>query len=187
MLDEISRLNTASRKKEPGSAIRTPPAAVRAAQWVILHPSSFIVPLFVLWSAAHLDGYSWDYDEGIHVYIAWLVQQGHPLYAQTFSPYTPGFIVPLVAAFSLFGATMFVARMLAVLCAALGVVGVVWAAGELAGGAKASPPPEYAAPLLLFVTPACLQWSRAAMSDLPAAALAALAVGLALVYLRVRR
>jgi 4-amino-4-deoxy-L-arabinose transferase-like glycosyltransferase len=160
---------------------------MRIAQWLILHPSPFILPLFVLWSAAHLDGYSWDYDEGIHVYIAWLVQQGHPLYTQTFSPYTPGFIVALVAAFSLFGATMFVARMLAVLCAALGVLGVMWAAGELAGGEKASAPAEYAAALLLFVTPAFLQWSRAAMSDLPAAALAALAVGLALVYLRVRR
>ena len=149
--------------------------------------SSFILPLFVLWSAVHLDGYSWDYDEGIHVYIAWLVQQGHPLYAQTFSPYTPGFIMPLAAAFSLFGATIFVARMLVVLSAALGLLGVILVASEFADGRKAAVAAQYAAAVLLVMTPAFLQWSRAAMSDLPSAALAALAVGLALIYLRVQR
>ena len=41
----------------------------------------------------HLDGFSWDYDEGTHVYMAWLVQQGHPLYGQTFSAQAPGFIL----------------------------------------------------------------------------------------------
>lgn len=173
------------RRAIPAAAERAPPMVVRVARALIRHPSFFIVPLFVFWSAAHLDGFSWDYDEGIHVYIAWLVQQGHPLYAQTFSPYTPGFIVPLAAAFSVFGASVFVARMLAVLCAAVGVLGVMLAARELAGGAKASVIAAYAAALLLFVTPAFLQWSRAAMSDLPSAALAALAIGLALVYLRV--
>ena len=157
----------------------------RALRWAFSHPALWVVPLFVLWSAAHLDGFSWDYDEGIHVYIAWLVQQGHPLYAQTFSPYTPGFIIPLAAAFSLLGPSVAVARMLVVVLAAGGVVGVMVAARELAGGAKASLVAQYLSAALLLLTPAFLQWSRAAMSDLPSAAIAALGVGLALVYLRV--
>ena len=67
---------------------------------------ALVLAIFIAWSAAHLDGFSWGYDEGVHVYIAWLVQQGHPLYAQTFSPYTPGLIMTLVAAFQWFGASV---------------------------------------------------------------------------------
>src|ERR1700694_4470473 len=122
MKDEGGRLKAESGPRSPSVMRRRESWLVRVAEWFILHPSAFILPSFVLWSAAHLDGYSWDYDEGIHVYIAWLVQQGHPLSPQTFSPYTPGFIVPLAAAFSVFGATIYVARMLSVLSAALGVL-----------------------------------------------------------------
>ncbi len=171
-------------------------------RFFILHPSSFILRLtvlllFVLWSATHLDGFSWDYDEGIHVYTAWLVQQGHPLYAQTFSAYTPGFIAALVAAFNLSGATVFVARLVTVVFAALGMLGVMLIAGELV----ASPSPvqrgrgwggghilaELAAAALLALAPSFFQWSRAAMSDLPSASLTALAVALALIYARDQR
>lgn len=168
------------------AAVRRRPSAV--LPWLF---RLFVLLLFVAWSITHLDGFSWDYDEGIHVYIAWLVQQGHPLYAQTFSPYTPGFIVALLAAFMLLGASVFAARLVTVLVAALGLLGVMIAASELA------PSPvrggglgwghvfaELCAAALLVFTPSFLQWSRAAMSDLPSAALTALAVALALVYLR---
>src|SRR5262249_48847939 len=142
-----------------------------------------VVLLFVTWSATHLDGFSWDYDEGIHVYITWLVQQGHPLYTETFSPYTPGFIVALLASFNLFGATVFTARMVAVVFAALGLLGVMLAAGELMPSLTSHPEgtehvaghgqglggrrilSELFAAALLLLTPAFYQWSRAAMSD----------------------
>src|ERR1700694_2840691 len=108
MKDEGGRLKAESGPRSPSVMRRRESWLVRVAEWFILSPSAFILPSFVLWSAAHLDGYSWDYDEGIHVYIAWLVQQGHPLYTQTFSPYTPGFIAPLVVGFNLVGSPVFV-------------------------------------------------------------------------------
>src|SRR5437762_2033741 len=143
--------------------------------------------IFIAWSASHLDGFSWDYDEGVHVYIAWLVQQGHPLYTQTFSPYTPGLIAALVAAFQWFGASVFVARMLTVCCAALGMLGVILIARELVNPIGWRLIAELAAAVLLALTPQFLVWSRAAMSDLPAAGLMALAVACALIYLRTAR
>ncbi len=166
-----------------------------AARAFILQLSSFILPLtlFVAWGAGHLDGFSWDYDEGIHVYIAWLVQNGHPLYAQTFSPYTPGFIVALVAAFNWFGASVTVGRIVALLCATLGILGVMLMARELVpshargGGLERGLFAALAAALLLALTPAFLQWSRAAMSDLPAVALMSLAVACALACLRTQQ
>ncbi|MCA1553947.1 MAG: glycosyltransferase family 39 protein, partial [Chloroflexi bacterium] len=151
---------------------------------------ALVLALFVLWSAAHLDGFSWDYDEGTHVYIAWLMQRGHALYTQTFSPYTPGLTAALVAAFNVFGASVFVARMVTVLCAALGMWGVMLAARELIRPASREglvPIALLAAALLLALTPPFVQWSRASMSDLPAAALAALAVACALVYAHVKK
>ena len=155
---------------------------------------ALVLAIFIAWSAAHLDGFSWGYDEGVHVYIAWLVQQGHPLYAQTFSPYTPGLIMTLVAAFQWFGASVFVARMVTVCCAALGMLGVMLIARELVtpvvrslGALGWGLIAELAAALLLAVTPQFFIWSRAAMSDLPAAALMALAVASALIYLRTAR
>jgi 4-amino-4-deoxy-L-arabinose transferase-like glycosyltransferase len=147
-----------------------------------------VIVAFILWSATQLDGFSWDYDEGVHVYIAWLVQQGHTLYTQTFSPYTPGYILPLVAAFRLFGATVFVARLVTVLCATLGLLGVMLSAGELARAEnRSSLFAELAAAALLIAAPSFYQWSRAAMSDLPAAAVATFAVALALRYARASR
>ncbi|MCA1553080.1 MAG: glycosyltransferase family 39 protein, partial [Chloroflexi bacterium] len=173
---------------------RVAPAVYRRS---LVVGAALALALFVAWSAAHLDGFSWDYDEGTHVYIAWLVQRGHRLYAQTFSPYTPGLIAALVAAFNAFGASVFVARMVTVLCAALGMLGVMFAAHELSvpfslerrgvrGEGQVSIAP-LAAAMLLALTPPFLQWSRAAMSDLPAAALAALAVACALVFVRTKQ
>ena len=160
---------------------------VYVLRFLALRPALLVLPLFVWWGATHLDGFSWDYDEGIHVYIAWLVQQGHPLYAQTFSPYTPGAIVPLVVAFNLFGASVAVARMTALIASALGLLGVMMVAGELAradGREWTKPLAELAAGALLVSAPSFVQWSRAAMSDAPSAGLMALAVALALIYLR---
>jgi hypothetical protein len=170
-------------REKPMNNART---SLRPPSSVLLWSVRFIVvAAFILWSATQLDGFSWDYDEGVHVYIAWLVQQGHPLYIETFSPYTPGFILPLVAAFQVFGATMFVARMVAVVCAAFGVLGVMWVAGEMCRGEASSPLlPELAAAAMLIFTPSFYQWSRAAMSDLPSAAVAAFAVAWALRYAR---
>jgi 4-amino-4-deoxy-L-arabinose transferase-like glycosyltransferase len=158
-----------------------------------------VIVAFLLWSATQLDGFSWDYDEGTHTYEAWHVQLGHPLYTQTFSAYTPGFIMSLVAAYQLGGATMFTARLVAVGFASLGVLGVMLIAGELSAAALTSSAAlpyrgvyrrsvvEVGAMLLLTLTPSFYQWSRAAMSDVPAMAVMTLAVGLTLRYAHTQR
>jgi Dolichyl-phosphate-mannose-protein mannosyltransferase len=161
-------------------------------RFLFLHPASLILPLFILWSAAHLDGFSWDYDEGTHTYESWLVQQGHPLYSETFSAYTPGYLMTLVAAYNVLGASMFTARLVTVLYAALGMLGVMLAAENLAqrlapADMRARIGGQVAAAALLAATPFFFQWSRAAMSDLPSAAVTALAVALSLIYLRDRQ
>jgi 4-amino-4-deoxy-L-arabinose transferase-like glycosyltransferase len=170
-------------------------AASRLARFLAHHPSTIIVPLFILWGATHLDGFSWDYDEGTHTIESWLWQQGHPLYSQTFSAYTPGYLATLVLAYDVLGATMFAARLTTVLYAALGMGAVMLAAGLMSTVRTSGSPGTWrsdqlaaaAAAALLAVTPFFVQWSRAAMSDLPSEAVTALAVSLALIYWHDRR
>jgi hypothetical protein len=160
--------------------------AMRTLQFVILHPAVIVLPLFVLWGATHLDGFSWDYDEGTHTVEAWLAQMGHPLYTQTFSAYTPGYLLTLIAAFNLLGATMTTARLTTVLYAALGL-GAVMLAARILSDTHPMHRSEQVAPVvaavLLVITPFFVQWSRAAMSDLPSEAVATLGVALGMVYL----
>lgn len=162
--------------------------AMRALKFVVRHPAVIVLPLFVLWGATHLDGFSWDYDEGVHVMDAWLAQIGHPLYAQTVSPYTPGYLLTLIAAFDLLGATMTTARLTTVLYAALGLGAVMLAARILAEDTQRMHRLGQVAPVaataLLVITPFFVQWSRAAMSDLPSEAVATLGVALGMLYLR---
>lgn len=155
---------------------------MRATRWLLAYPVAPAAALFVLWAALHLDGASWDYDEGAHAFGAWLVFRGHPLYTETFAAYTPGYLMAVVAGYSLLGATLTSARFVTVLLAAVGLLGTAVIAQMLAPRYKAVA--GLSAALLLFVTPQFFQWSRAAMSDLPSGALMALSIALALGYLR---
>jgi len=140
-----------------------------------------LLALFFFWQVNHLEGFSWDYDEGVFLVSAWEVDSGYRLYSEVFFAQPPGFISSIAWAFRLGGISVATGRALMVLYATIGLLAVALMAREL-GGSLAG----LAAVALLAITPDFFLWSKAVMADLPSASLAALAMALAFYYLRSR-
>lgn len=142
-----------------------------------------LIALFGLWSAGHLGGTYWDSDEGINLMKARMVQLGFELYREVWADQPPGLTLLLAGAFDVLEPTVAVARGLVLAVALVGLAGVAWVTREAGGGWPAA-----AAAVALTATAPNFFWaSRAVMIGLPALALATVAVGAALAYLRTGR
>lgn len=134
---------------------------------------------FLLWQANHLEGFGWDYDEGVYMISARLMVVGYRLYADIFSPLPPLLVSSIAWAFALWGALARVARLVTVLYSTVGLLAVALIAREL-GGRLAG----LSAIVLLAIAPDFFLYSRVCNGDIPSTGVAVLAIALALHYLR---
>ena len=178
--------------------------------WPALWSTGVLVPvayfLFLLSRAPHLDPHDWDYDEGINLMKALLVERGYHMFTEIWSDQPPLLTVTLAGLFPATGPDVAAARLLVMALAAL----LLWAfylivrasllalpgqerARGSAGGDHTAPgrsvPPNLV-PLrsgeatvlaliasgLLVLSEFYLRLSGAVMVGLPAAALAVLAL-----------
>ena len=140
-----------------------------------------ILLAFFLWQVNHLEGFRWDYDEGVYMMEARLLRNGYALYADIFSPSPPLFINSLSLAFTLAGPSAQVARAVVVAYSTLGLLSVALIARELQGWVAG-----LSAVVLLSITPDFFTYSRVCIGDLPAISVAALAILTSLLYRRSR-
>jgi len=136
---------------------------------------------FVGVAISHIGFFSWHDDEAVFVLTAEAVSQGLGLYRDVWFNYPPAFIFYLAAAFRLAGYSLTVAR-LAVIFLGLVSLLLTWWIASMAAGKWAG----LAALWLLATAPHFMVVSGAVLSEVPAAAVATAAVGLALVYARRR-
>jgi hypothetical protein len=147
--------------------------------WIVL---MVILLAFFLWQVNHLEGFRWDFDEGVYMMEARLLCNGYRLYADIFSPSPPLFIHSLSLAFTLAGPSAQVARAVVVAYSTLGLLSIALIARELRGWVAG-----LSAVVLLSITPEFFIYSRVCIGDLPAVSVAALAILSSLLYRRSRR
>lgn len=135
--------------------------------------------LIFAWQANRLGGWLWDYDEGVYLQWAWTTHDGAALYTDVWAAHPPAFIRAIAVAFDIMGRTVAAGRMTSLLFGTLGLIGAAWLAYQISGWLAA-----FFAMAAIAVTPTFSQWSRAVMTDLPAASLAALALAVAFRYTR---
>ncbi len=135
------------------------------------------------WLAHHIGRPDWSADEGMHLMWAQMTRAGYPLYSVTWADQPPGLVVSLSLMLATFGPSLAVARAVPIAYALLGLIGVAWTVRELDGGRLAS----LVAPAILLLTPDFFWLSRVIVADMPAMALATLALAASLHYLRTGR
>lgn len=95
--------------------------------WSALWSSGTPVPvsylLLLLWRAPHLDPHDWDYDEGINLMKALLVERGYHMFTEIWSDQPPLLTVTLASLFRATGPDVAAARMLVMVLSAL----LLWA------------------------------------------------------------
>jgi len=144
--------------------------------WLILIG---LLASFCTWQLNHLEGFSWDSDEGVTLMMAQMSRSGYSLYVDIWTDQPPLFTASIAAVLSSVGYSVAVTRAVTVLYATIGLFAVALLARELGGRAGG-----LAAVVMLAITPNFSMLSRAVMPGLPAASLAMLSVSLAFVWLR---
>jgi len=134
---------------------------------------------FFLWQVSRIHIFQFSNDEGTILMWVRMARAGYPLYSSTWADQPPGLMMLLAAAFSLFGESVTVARMISLGFATLGLLAVALVTREV-GGWGAS----MASVFLLSICPSFYWYSRPVMQDIPALSLAAIALALALLYRR---
>jgi hypothetical protein len=150
----------------------------RLGRWAL----GFLLVVFVLWEANHLEGFSRGYDEGLYLTIAQMVRSGYTLYREISHPHGPLFIYSIIPAFELLGASAAAGRFVTVLYGAVGLLLVALTARELGGWLSG-----LSAAVLLSLAPEFFRLSRAAMPDVQSYTMTTLAILSSLRYLTTRR
>ncbi len=178
--------------------------------WAAIWSTGILVPLAYLlllfWRAPHLDPRDWDYDEGINLMKALLVERGYHLFSEIWSDQPPLLTVTLAGLFQATGSSVAIARVLVMVLSAL----LLWAfylcvRTSLLTNLQELPPPPGSTPTsrrylhlqevstgrgtivallacgLLVVSEFYLRLSGAVMVGLPATALGMLALMLLVV------
>lgn len=133
-------------------------------------------------SAAGSYANEWDHNEGVYFNSARLVARGHELFAEVFSSQPPIFLSSLAAAFVLFGDTPDSGRVFMAVVAMVGLGAIAYLGWHLLTPA--------AAPWCVVAAATSYLYARGghyAEADLPAAALALLAMAIALAANRKER
>ena len=141
-----------------------------------------ILIALVVWQWGQLGNFAWKYDEGINAMKAELLRAGYKLYSEIWSDQPPIFTLVLAGAFSIAGSSIFAGRLLVLLLALVGVLGLAGIVREVAG-----PVGMLAAALLLVLLPHFRDLSRLIMIGLPAISLGALALAAGFRYQRTGR
>jgi 4-amino-4-deoxy-L-arabinose transferase-like glycosyltransferase len=134
---------------------------------------------FFLWQVNHLEGFRWDFDEGVYMMDARLIRAGYHLYSDIFSAHPPLFVQSIAWAFAVLGTSAQVARAVVVVYSTVGLLAAALIARELGG-----PLAGLSTAVLLAITPDLFLYSRVCMQDLPAISMATLALLWSLLYCR---
>lgn len=135
-----------------------------------------LVVAFGIWvAAAGSYANEWDHNEGVYFNSARLVARGHELFAEVFSSQPPVFVTSLAATFALVGDSPESGRLFMAAVATVGLGAIAFLAWHLLGPASAPWCVLAAATSYLYC-----RGGHYAEADLPAAALALLAMALAL-------
>ncbi|MGM0399887.1 MAG: glycosyltransferase family 39 protein [Chloroflexota bacterium] len=137
--------------------------------WILILAT---VAAFGLWGFSHLDGFSWSWDESLLIATARAVNAGNALYEEIWYDYPPLFPLLLQPAFRLGSEPIQAARGLIVVCSLVTLISAGWITHQVSHSDLAS----ITAVLLLLLAPPFVANSRAALADLPALTLAALAL-----------
>jgi len=127
----------------------------------------------------HIEQFSWNDDEGIHMTQARLLHSGYRLYSEIFSAHPPLFVLSLRLAFVILGVSAQAARAVIVAYSTIGLLAVALTAREM-GGWLAS----FSALVLLAIAPDFFVLSRVCIGDIPSISVATLAIFMALRYYR---
>jgi 4-amino-4-deoxy-L-arabinose transferase-like glycosyltransferase len=138
-----------------------------------------ILLAFFLWQVNHLEGFRWDFDEGVYMMDARLIRAGHHLYSDIFSAHPPLFVQSIAWAFAVLATSVQVARAVVVIYSTVGLLAAALIARELGG-----PLAGLSTAVLLAITPDFFLYSRVCIQDLPAISMAALALLWSLLYWR---
>lgn len=144
-----------------------------AALWLLL------LGLAVAWRVQNLNSFGLSNDEGVYLMWGRLVADGYPLYRDTVAVQPPLFFETLALAFRLFGDTLLVGRWTMLAGFGLLAAGLSWLAYQTGRW-----PAAISALVLLALAPLVFTFSRLAMAEIPATALAVLAIALLVVYTR---
>jgi hypothetical protein len=144
-----------------------------AAFWLLILLMAFA------WRAQNLDSFGLSNDEGVYLMWGRLVADGYPLYSSTVAVQPPLFLETLGVAFRLAGDSVAVGRW-AMLAGFVGLaVALSWLAFQSAGW-----PAAISALILLALAPVVFTFSRLAMAEIPATALAVGSLALVVQYTR---
>jgi len=117
------------------------------------------------------------YDEGVYWQSLRAMSAGHSLYQQIFYSQPPFFLLSIYPIYTLFGQTLWSARLGVAVVSLFGLLGAF-----LLGKALAGPVGAIVASLLLLADPFYLLQSQRLQAEAPSAALSLLAVGLAYLW-----
>jgi 4-amino-4-deoxy-L-arabinose transferase-like glycosyltransferase len=145
--------------------------------WAWLWATGILVPLlylaFLFYRAPHLDPRDWDYDEGINLMKALLVNRGYAMYTEIWSDQPPLLTVALAALFHGTGPSVAAARILVMLLSAV----LLWCF-YLAVHKSAPTLITLIAVVLLVISEFYIRLSGAVMVGLPSLALAMVSLAL---------
>lgn len=187
------------------SARRRPPSAGRAGapRLSLVHPPvrllqaaplaaiAAVLLVFALVEALHVRGFSYatwngtkwsDYDEGVYLVSARLLNQGFPLFSSVFSSQPALFLPGLALVLRAFGDAAGAGHLYALGCGLITILGVAWLGWETAGRWSA-----VLSAAVLAVSPGFVVASRAVEAEAPMMACSAVAVAAAARYSRTRR
>ncbi len=131
-----------------------------------------ILVAFGAWGFSHLDGFSWSWDEGLLIATARSLDAGYTLYKEIWFDYPPLFPFLLRLSFHIGSDPIQAARGLIVICSLITLSSTAWISYQISHSHLAS----LGAVIMLLFTPTFVANSRAALADLPALTLAALAL-----------
>jgi hypothetical protein len=134
--------------------------------------------LALAWRAQNLAAFGLSNDEGAHLMWARLIVDGYPLYSQTQAVQAPLFLEWLALVFRIGGQTIQAGRWAMLTGFGLLAAALSWLAHRAGGW-----PAALAALILLGLAPLVFTFSRLVMAEVPATALAVLALALLFVYL----
>jgi 4-amino-4-deoxy-L-arabinose transferase-like glycosyltransferase len=154
-----------------------------ARRWPLL-ATLVIVAVYTALVVKGLDYYAWHDDESVFALTSKAVYEGHALYGDVWFNYPPGFIQYLALIYHLVGYSLTAARVGALIggLATLAAVGLI--ARQVHAPATGAPTAGVGAVLLLAAMPHFVVLSSAAMTEVPAAALATVGVLLSVYYAR---
>ncbi|MGC8878159.1 MAG: ArnT family glycosyltransferase [Anaerolineae bacterium] len=152
--------------------------------WLVL--LVLLIATALAWRVPNLDAFSLSNDEGAHLTWAWLLHEGHPLYSETVLVWTPLLFVLLDWVYDLAGVGVVSGRALVLAFWVLACAALAWSARMfyVQEGEHASWLAALVAVLVFMLAPIAFRLSRMAMGEVPALALAVLAVALAQIYTR---